>query len=100
MPGGSGDFDVVRLAALARLTLDPGDQVLYARQLAEILTFAGEVLAVDTAGVPPTTHALTPALPEREDAVEPSFGREIVADLAPTGTVDGGLIRVARVIER
>jgi aspartyl-tRNA(Asn)/glutamyl-tRNA(Gln) amidotransferase subunit C len=100
MLGGSADFDVVRLAALARLTLDPAEQVLYRRQLAEILAFAGQVLAVETAGVPPTTHALAPALAERDDVPRPSLAQDAVLDLAPDRSGDTGHIRVPRVIDR
>ena len=100
MPEGSGEFDVVSLAGLARLTLDPAEQVLYAKQLAEILAFAGQVLAVDTAGVPPTAHALTPSLSERGDAVRPSLGQDAVMDLAPERDREAGLIRVPRILQR
>lgn len=100
MPGGSADLDVARLAGLARLTLDPAEQLLYRHQLAEILAFAGQVLAVDTAGVPPTTHALTPALAERDDVTRPSLAQDTALDLAPDRSPDTGHIRVPRVIDR
>lgn len=100
MPGRTGDFDVNRLAGLARLTLDPDEQLLYTQQLADILAFAAQVLAIDTTGIPPTTHALAHTCRERDDDTAPSLEQATVVGLAPDADPETGLLRVPRVIGR
>jgi aspartyl-tRNA(Asn)/glutamyl-tRNA(Gln) amidotransferase subunit C len=73
MLGGSYEFDIHRLAALARLTLSPDEHMAYAQQLTRILELASRVQSAETTGVPPTTHAWVPALVERPDASTPSL---------------------------
>ena len=53
--------DVEAVASLARLALTPEEKDLFARQLADILRYADEVLGIDTSGVPPTAQALADA---------------------------------------
>src|ERR671927_65376 len=48
--------DVERIAALAQLELTDEEKQTFARQLADILHYAEQVQAVDTAGVPPMAH--------------------------------------------
>ena len=96
MPAGSREFDVRHLAALARLTLSPDDELLFSQQLADILEFAAEVKAVDTAGVPPTTHELAPPMRERPDEPGPSLARDEAVGNAPDAR--HGLFCVPRVL--
>lgn len=96
MPGGSSEFDLHRLASLARLTLTPAEQRLFPQQLARILSYAAEVQSVDTTGVPPTTHVLAPPLRERLDVEEPSLAPSAAAANAPD--VKDGLFRVPKVL--
>ncbi len=96
MPGGSSEFDIRRLASLARLTLTPAEQRLFPQQLARILSYAEAVTAVDTAGVPPTTHAMAPRLRERPDVVEPSLEPSAAGANAPD--LEDGLFRVPKVL--
>lgn len=73
MLGASQEFDIRRLAALARLTLSPEEETVYAQQLARILEMASRVQSADTTGVEPTTHAWIPPLLERPDTSRPSL---------------------------
>ena len=96
MPDASSDFDVRRLASLARLALTPDEAAAFPEQLTRILDYAGQVLAVPTDGVPPMTHVLAPALGERADIVVPSL--TVDEALANAPDADRHLIRVPRVL--
>ena len=70
MPAQLTPGDVLKIAALANLKLEPDEIELFARQLADILAYADEVQQVDTTGVPPTA-----AIGRRRSAgSESSFG--------------------------
>lgn len=96
MPGGSSEFDVHRLASLARLTLNPAEERLFPLQLARILIYAADVQSVDTAGIPPTTLALIPPQRERTDTVSPSLEPAAAGANAPD--LRDGLFRVPSVL--
>jgi aspartyl-tRNA(Asn)/glutamyl-tRNA(Gln) amidotransferase subunit C len=96
MPGGSSDFDTRHLASLARLTLTPDEHERFGAQLDRILLYAAAVRNVDTTGVPPTTHVLAPALPERPDTPAPSLSQAEALANAPDPGV--GLFRVPKVL--
>jgi aspartyl-tRNA(Asn)/glutamyl-tRNA(Gln) amidotransferase subunit C len=90
--------DVERIAALAHLDLSGDEKARFAKQLADILDYAQQLQAVDTAGVPATAHVHAIADAERDDAVRPSLSpRDAVAN-APDAAVEAGLFRVPRVI--
>ena len=59
MPPGFTREQVMAMAALANLELEPAEIELFARQLGDILAYADEVQQVDTTGVPPTASAHT-----------------------------------------
>ncbi|MGH9412028.1 MAG: Asp-tRNA(Asn)/Glu-tRNA(Gln) amidotransferase subunit GatC [Vicinamibacterales bacterium] len=89
--------DVARIAALARLRLTDEEIGLFAAQLSEILAFAEEVQAVDTAGVPPFSGAATASSSTvRGDDPEPSLARDRVMQQAPDAA--GGFFKVPRVV--
>jgi aspartyl-tRNA(Asn)/glutamyl-tRNA(Gln) amidotransferase subunit C len=90
--------DVERIAALARLALTSDEKDLFARQLADILRYADEVLAIDTSGVPPTAQPLATAPPLREDERRRSLPRDEVLAAAPDPALDAGFYRVPKVI--
>jgi aspartyl-tRNA(Asn)/glutamyl-tRNA(Gln) amidotransferase subunit C len=90
--------DVVRIAELAHLELTEAEIELFTRQLGDILRYAQQVQAVDTADVPPTSHVLAGAPIEREDIPRPCLDRDEALAAAPDGVLDGGLFRVPRVI--
>jgi aspartyl-tRNA(Asn)/glutamyl-tRNA(Gln) amidotransferase subunit C len=90
--------DVVRIAELAHLELTEDEITTFTRQLGDILHYAEQVQAVDTSGVPPTSHLLAGALVEREDTVVSCLDRDDVLAAAPDGVPEAGLFRVPRVI--
>jgi aspartyl-tRNA(Asn)/glutamyl-tRNA(Gln) amidotransferase subunit C len=90
--------DVERIASLARLAVTSGEKELFARQLADILRYADEVLAIDTSGVPPTAQPLAAPPPLREDEHRPSLLRDEALAAAPDSAPDAGFFRVPKVI--
>lgn len=90
--------DIVRVARLARLQLTEDEQVLFARQLSEILAFAEQVQDVDTRDVPPTSHPTDSAGTVRQDTVAESLPRDIVLAQAPDADRAAGLFKVPRVL--
>ena len=89
--------DVERIAALAHLELTDEEKQLFTRQLADILDYAGQLLAIDTTGVPATAHVNTQGV-ERPDHPRPSLTTDEALANAPDGAPDTGLFRVPRVI--
>jgi aspartyl-tRNA(Asn)/glutamyl-tRNA(Gln) amidotransferase subunit C len=89
---------VLRVAALAHLELTTAEVETFTRQLGDILQYAVQVQAVDTSGVPPTSHVLAGEPLERDDLLGPSLDRDEVLAAAPDAAPDAGLFRVPRVI--
>jgi aspartyl-tRNA(Asn)/glutamyl-tRNA(Gln) amidotransferase subunit C len=89
--------DVLHIARLARLRLDPPDVERYAAQLGGILSHFEALAAVDTEAVEPTANPLPLRNVMREDATRPSLPREEALANAPQ--VEGGYIRVRAVLE-
>jgi aspartyl-tRNA(Asn)/glutamyl-tRNA(Gln) amidotransferase subunit C len=94
----SPDFDVERIAALARLALTPDEVALFSTQLASILAYAALVQEVDTTGVPPTSHPLAGEPRWRDDLPVPSLDRREVLAGAPAAAPDAGLFKVPKVL--
>jgi len=95
--------EVEAIAALANLELDENEIEMFARQLGDILAYAGEVQQVDTRGIPPTASVLRQYPADRPDQVRPSLPPEEALANAPDPAPDptpthGGLFRVPRVI--
>jgi aspartyl-tRNA(Asn)/glutamyl-tRNA(Gln) amidotransferase subunit C len=89
---------VIAIAALAQLELDPQEIELFARQLGEILAYADEVQQVDTTSIPPTASVVTRYPSDRQDAVLPSLTPEQALANAPDPATRHGLFRVPRVL--
>ena len=98
MPGTFTPDDLMRLATLARLDLTDDERALFARQLANILSYAEQVREVDTTNIPPTSHPLGTSTPMRSDEVRPSLARSEVLAQAPDADGDAGLFKVPRVL--
>jgi aspartyl-tRNA(Asn)/glutamyl-tRNA(Gln) amidotransferase subunit C len=98
MPDRLTKVDVERVATLARLALTPDEEELYCRQLAEILDYARSLAALDTDGVPPTTHLLAGAPAERADDPRASLAPPDALANAPEPGRPVGLFKVPRVI--
>src|SRR5215207_4596577 len=89
--------DVERIAALAHLELTDEEKHLFTKQLADILSYAEQLQAVETSGVPATAH-VTVFEHDREDVPRPSLRVDEAIANAPDGAPDAGLFRVPRVI--
>ncbi|MCX6543259.1 MAG: aspartyl/glutamyl-tRNA amidotransferase subunit C [Acidobacteria bacterium] len=98
MPDRRDDFAIRHVASLARLQLTRDEEVLYARQLGDILTYARQLLLFDTAATASTPPAGAAPMSLREDCVRPPVEREAVRGGAPDRKDDEGLFRVPRVI--
>jgi aspartyl-tRNA(Asn)/glutamyl-tRNA(Gln) amidotransferase subunit C len=82
------------VARLARLSLTAEERSRFARELEAILAWAESLQALDTAGVPPMSHAPTERL--REDETRAGLSREQALEQAPDPA--DGLFRVPRVL--
>jgi aspartyl-tRNA(Asn)/glutamyl-tRNA(Gln) amidotransferase subunit C len=92
--------DVERIAVLARLELTDAEKDLFVRQLTEVLEYADQIQAVDTTGVPPTSHMLSSQQTERDDTPAPSLPNTEALANAPDRSAQTGLFRVPRVIDQ
>ena len=94
--------DVERIAALAHLELTDEEKHLFTRQLADILSYAEQLQAIDTSGVPATAHVHAAQRTERDDEPGACLPAADGIANAPDGVLldppDGGFFRVPRVI--
>jgi aspartyl-tRNA(Asn)/glutamyl-tRNA(Gln) amidotransferase subunit C len=90
--------DVERIAALAHLDLTDEEKQLFRQQLADILSYAEQLQAIDTTGVPATAHVNASPNAGREDEPRPSLTIADAIGNAPDGSEDAGMFRVPRVI--
>ncbi|MBI3932438.1 MAG: Asp-tRNA(Asn)/Glu-tRNA(Gln) amidotransferase subunit GatC [Acidobacteria bacterium] len=86
---------VDQIARLAHLSLTPEESITFARQLDEILAYADSLQALDTARVPPMSHAWTSEV-FREDEPREGLPGHRALEAAPDAS--DGLFRVPRVI--
>ena len=91
------DFDISRIAQLARIALTDDELAGYSEQLEQILEHAARVQALPTDGVEPTSHPLTMVNAFREDEVTGSLDRDEVLAEAPDA--EGGYFRVPRILD-
>ena len=89
--------DVERIAALAYLELTDEEKHLFTKQLADILSYAEQLQAIDTTGVAATAH-VNVGQRDRADHPCPSLTIEDALANAPDAAPDAGLFRVPRVI--
>jgi aspartyl-tRNA(Asn)/glutamyl-tRNA(Gln) amidotransferase subunit C len=95
-----GKIDVAEVeyvAKLARLSINPEDKPVMAKQLAGILDYIDKLNQLDTKKIPPTTHILQINNVYREDEVRESLPKEIALENAPDK--EGPFFRVPKVIE-
>jgi aspartyl-tRNA(Asn)/glutamyl-tRNA(Gln) amidotransferase subunit C len=98
MPAGITREEVVAVAALAELDLEPAEVERLGRELGDILAYAEQVQRVDTTGVPPTTGAAAGLVGDRADNLGPSLAPSVALANAPEPFLEGGLFKVPRVI--
>lgn len=75
--------DVLHCAKLARLSLREDEIEPMRLAMAQILGRAEKLAALDLEGVPPMLHALSAALPCRDDEPGPSFTQDQALANAP-----------------
>jgi aspartyl-tRNA(Asn)/glutamyl-tRNA(Gln) amidotransferase subunit C len=88
--------DVLHVAELGRLNLNPEEVDLFTRQLNDILAYVEKLQEVDTAGVPPMAHAVPIFNVFRDDEVVPSLSRD--EGLANAPAPEAGTFVVPRII--
>lgn len=88
---------VARIASLARLELTTEELDLFTRQLGDILNYVEQIRALDTTGVPPTSHVLNRPV-DRDDVTGPTLSRADLLDNAPDAAPEAGLFKVPRVM--
>ena len=93
----SATIDIAKVAALARIALDPEELEAYGAQLEHILEHAERVQALPTEGVEPTSHPLPMTNAFRPDAVTPCLDRDEVLAAAPA--VEDGYFEVPRILD-
>lgn len=96
MPAPLSHDEVHRIAELARLELTPDEVELFARQLASILEYVEQIRALDTTGVPPTSHVLNQPTERADEPAAPLPRHEALAN-APEAAPHAGLFKVPRV---
>ena len=89
--------EVLRIAELARLDLTADEVELFTRQLAGILDYVEQIRALETTGVPPTSHVMNRPL-ERDDVVVAPLHRSEALANAPDSASESGLFKVPRVM--
>jgi aspartyl-tRNA synthetase len=90
-------LDLENIAHLARLYLAPEEQAAYARDMAAMIEFAGQLSHVDTGGAEAAGYGMPLKNIFRPDTPGPSFPREALLANAPTHK--GGYITVPKVVE-
>jgi aspartyl-tRNA(Asn)/glutamyl-tRNA(Gln) amidotransferase subunit C len=88
--------EVLHVATLARLSLEPAEVELFTRQLNDILAYVEKLQELDTTDVPPLAHVIPVSNVFREDAVTPGLDREAALDNAPAR--EEGAFLVPRII--
>ena len=89
--------EVRRVAALARLRLEPDEEERLTADLGHILDAFAKLQALDTAGVVPSRALAEPATPLRDDAVtNPDASDDLLAN-APAS--EGRWFRVPKILE-
>ena len=89
--------DIQRIAHLARIEITPAEAIDVQRKLDGIFELINEMLAVDTTGIVPMSHAQEVTLPLRTDRVTETDRHALYQSLAPA--VHDGLYLVPKVIE-
>jgi aspartyl-tRNA(Asn)/glutamyl-tRNA(Gln) amidotransferase subunit C len=89
--------EVDHVARLARLALSDVEKERMRRELDGILSYIDKLRALDTEGVPPTSHAVPMTNVMREDEPAPSLPQADMLANAPDRI--GEFFRVPRIIE-
>ena len=92
--------DIEKIAQLAHLEITPEELLVFAPQMAEIVTYVEQLDEVDTSNVEPSIGGLTPegerTDSSRADATAPSVGQKVALEEAPDPA--SGHFRVPKVL--
>ena len=88
--------DVEHVAKLARLALSEEEVEQFTVQLGAVLEHFASVAALDTSGVPPTSHPIPLSNVLRPDERRPTLERDAVMAMAPAE--EEGRFRVPRIL--
>lgn len=88
--------EVLHVATLARLSLEPAEIELFTRQLNDILAYVEKLQELDTTGVPPLAHVIPVFNVFRDDVVTAELDQEAALDNAPAR--EEGAFLVPRII--
>ena len=89
--------EILHVAQLARLEIDPETTEKMTGQVATILDYINSLKQVDTEGVPPTSHAIALTNAFREDEPGDHLGAD--KSLANAPEAEAGAFIVPKVIE-
>ena len=89
--------DVEHVARLSRLALTDQEKERMRRELDGILSYIDKLRVLDTANVPPTSHAVPMTNVMREDEPRPSLAQDEMLANAPERS--GEFFRVPKIIE-
>ena len=92
------NFDINKVAKLARLTLAPEEGVKLTQNLSAILDYVKNLEKLDTKDVEPTSHVLNLENVYRPDEAKKSLTRDKVLKYAPAS--DGFFFKVPKTVSR
>lgn len=94
------ESDIEKIAQLAHLEISREERLIFAPQIAEIVTYVEQLNEVDTSNIDPATGGLTRegelTNSDRADAVIPSLGQTLALAEAPDAAA--GHFRVPKVL--
>ena len=92
------EFQIDKVAELARLNLKPGEKSKLEKDLGAILDYAQKLNTLDTGSVEPTSHVLNLENVFRADEVKTSNAAEKALAHAPHR--DGDFFKVPKIVQR
>jgi len=92
------EFNIERVAELARLNLKPEEKQKLAKDLGAILAYVQKLEALDTKTVEPTSHVLNMENVFRADEVKPSDAAPKALAHAPQ--TEGPFFKVPKIVQR
>ena len=92
------EFEIEKVAELARLNLKPDEKKKLQKDLASILEYVKKLESLPTREIEPTSHVLNLENVFRPDTVKPSEIRDEVLEHAPMR--EGKFFKVPKVVER
>ncbi|HXM35087.1 MAG TPA: Asp-tRNA(Asn)/Glu-tRNA(Gln) amidotransferase subunit GatC [Pyrinomonadaceae bacterium] len=94
------ESDIAKIAQLAHLEISREELLVFAPQIAEIVTYVEQLGEVDTSNIGPAIGGLTRegevTDSSREDLVTPSLGQKLALEEAPDAAA--GYFRVPKVL--